>query len=169
MKSDFPRMTKVDIRINTGKSNTFDLAFRKPAWAESVEILLKGKRVTPHEKDGYLHVKRRWEGTSDIHVRFVSGYRVISWPLKNPVGVGVFDGPLCLGLADDRADADATWTLVTDRAGVLQLDPAGRPLVMDSTGARLPLLEPVGSRWLTPDVQDPVQRKILFKSSVLIH
>ena len=168
MTSDFPRMTAVEIKLNTGQPTKFDLAFRKPAWADSMEILLNDRPVAHSEKGGYLHIARNWKGTSDIHVRLVSGYRVIPWPVKNPVGVAIFNGPLCLGLPDDRAAASSSWTLVTDPAGVPQFDPNGRPLVMDSTGVKQPLLEPVGSRWLTPDTQDPVRRRILFKSSVSI-
>ena len=168
MTSDFPRMSQATVKLRAEKPIRYDLALRKPVWAESMEILVNNKKITPLEKGGYLHITKRWKGTTEVRIRFVSGYRVIPWPVKNPIGVAIFNGPLCLGLADDRAAAGSTWTLVTDQAGVLQFDPSGRPLVMDSTGVKQPLLEPVGSRWLTPDTQDPVRRRILFKSSVSI-
>lgn len=165
---DFPRMSKAEIKLSTDKSVKYDLALRKPAWADSVEILINNKSVRSDEEGGYLHIKRRWHGTSVVQIRFVSGYRIFPWPKNNPVGVAIYDGPLCMGLPCDRANVDAGWILMTDDTGLPVLDTAGRPQVSDSAGIRQTWLEPVGSRWLDPDVREPLRRRILYRSYLLL-
>ncbi|MCX6223710.1 MAG: glycoside hydrolase family 127 protein [Bacteroidia bacterium] len=137
IKSDFPRMSQAAIKLRTGKPIRYDLALRKPAWAESMEILVNSEKITPCEEGGYLHINKRWKGTTEIQIRFISGHRIVPWPAGKPVGVALYDGPLCLGMPADNSSSDVIWSK----------------------------LEPVGSRWLTHQVKEPVKMRILFHST----
>jgi hypothetical protein len=87
----------------------------------------------------------------------------VPWPVTKPVGVGVFDGPLCLALPAAAGDLDASWSVLVDGSGRLLPDPHGRPQVVDPSG-RSASLEPVSAGWLIPDAKDPVRRRILFRT-----
>jgi len=137
MTGDFPRMSQVTLKLNTDKPVRYDLALRKPSWAGSMEIRINNEKISPREQGGYLHISRRWKGTTEIGIRFVSGHREVPWPAANPAWVALYDGPLCLGLPADSSSSDVCWSG----------------------------LQPVGSGWLTHQVQEPAKKRILFKSA----
>ena len=165
ISGDFPAMNQAEIKVATDVPIRFDLALRKPSWAGSMEVFLNAKRIDCEEKGGYFHIDRRWKKNSMVRVQFANSYRTILWPVAKPSGVAVFKGPLCLSLPGDKADVSGTWTLVMDNNGKLKLNDNHQPVAKDTTGNLIVPLEPVGSRWLDPDTQEPLRRRILFTKS----
>ena len=164
VSGDFPRMSQAKIRVavNPGPRR-LTLALRVPAWAEAAEVTCGGKLVTVPVSGRRLLVRREWKGETDVEIALRASPRVVPWPPDRPVGVAVFDGPLCLGLPSDAGDVSLAWAVLVDAAGRPQLDAAGRPLISDPHGRVQSPLEPVSARWLLPDVKDPIRRRVLFQ------
>ena len=164
ISSDFPRLSRVRIRVISTEGRKFALALRIPAWAEAAEVSCGGNLVTKRETGTRLLVARRWRGVTDVDIEFRAGVRLVPWPPGKPSGTGVFDGPLCLGLPADAADVEASWEILTDDSGRPRLDAQGRAQVADRSGLVIHALEPVSARWLLPDVRNPMRRRILFST-----
>ncbi|MFH0760936.1 MAG: beta-L-arabinofuranosidase domain-containing protein [Bacteroidota bacterium] len=164
ISGDFPAMNQAEISLRTDSPVKFDLALRKPVWAGSMDVFLNDRRIECKEHGGYLHLDRHWKKNTTVRIQFANSYRIIPWPIEKPSGEAVFKGPLCLSLTSDKADINGTWTLVLDNNGKLKLNDNLQPMVTDSTGNLIIPLKPVGSCWLYPDTQEPLKRRILFKS-----
>jgi DUF1680 family protein len=164
ISSDFPRLTKVRVRVICSPRREFALALRIPVWAEAAEVTCGGVLVTKAQTGTRLIIKRRWSGETDVDIEFRAGVRLVPWPPGKPSGSGVFDGPLCLGLPADAADLNASWALLVDDSGRPRLDAQGRPQVADPSGLLTHALEPISARWLLPDAKDPTRRRILFST-----
>jgi hypothetical protein len=162
VRSDFPRMSEVRLRIECPEPRDFTLALRVPAWAEAAEVWCGGERVTKPATGRRVLISRTWAGRTDVDIDFKAGLRLEPWPPEGPLGVGVFDGPLCLGFPATAGDVEAPWAVLVDRSGRPLLDVAGRPQAIDPSMRALVPLEPVSSGWLLPDAVDPVEWRILF-------
>lgn len=163
IRGDFPRMSESRVRIECAEPRRFTLALRIPAWVEAAEIWCGGERVESPVRGGRVLISRAWAGTTDVEIAFRSGLRLVPWPVEKPIGVRVFDGPLCLALPATAGDLNASWAVLVDGSGRLLPDPNGRPQVIDPLG-RAASLEPVSAGWLLPDAKDPVRRRILFST-----
>jgi hypothetical protein len=80
--------------------------------------------------------------------------------------VALFDGPLCLGLSSETADVNLPWAVLVDAAGQPVLNNEGRPQVIEPSGRTVKTLEPIGARWLTPDVRNPARKCVLFQTKI---
>ncbi|MBN2579618.1 MAG: glycoside hydrolase family 127 protein [Pirellulales bacterium] len=163
ISGDFPRMSKAQIRVECTKPQSFTLALRIPPWSRSMKVTCNGVPVAMPEKGNRVLLKREWKGISTIYVDFAIELRLVSWPARNPKGVAVFDGPLCLGLSSDSADLALPWTVAVDAAGRPVVDAQGRPQVVDPSGNKK-LIEPINSKWQDPDVKNPARWRILFRT-----
>ena len=165
--SDFPRMSKVQIRVLSERPQAFTLALRAPRWAKDMRVRCDGAAVEEHPADGSLRLARTWQSRTTIDITFTSGLRTVPWPADKPKGVALFDGPLCLGLSAKVADVDLPWALLADASGRPHLDGAGRPELTDPNGKTVATLEPICDHWLEPDVRDPIRRRVLFQTKVV--
>jgi DUF1680 family protein len=161
ISGDFPRMTKVRIRVVCEKPRTFTLALRIPSWADAAIVTRDVNDIQTVAGHRAL-ISREWSGAQNVEIRFESKVRTMPWPAKDAKGVAVFDGPLCLGLSSDKANVDLPWTVLIDSAGSLTLDNDGRPQAVEPTSGESMRLEPINSRWLTPDAKNPARQRILF-------
>jgi len=159
---DFPRLNEVRIRLESAEPRHLTLALRVPAWAETAQVKCDGEPVDSSVTGGRVLLSRTWKGESDVEIEFKSGLRLVPWPAQKPLGVGVFDGPLCLGLPASAGDVDLPWAVVVDSSGRPSLDAQGRPRIVDPSGRLLAGLVPVSADWLIPDAKDPIRRRILF-------
>ena len=165
ISGDFPQTSRVRVRVATcGERRKFTLALRIPAWVEAAEVTCDGELVTVPVTGRRLLIRRAWKGETDVEIAFRFRPRLVPWPPEKPIGTGVFDGPICLGLPADAGDVSQAWTVLVDKAGRPRLDAGGRPLVSDASGLGKCLLEPVSARWLLPDVKDPIRRRVLFST-----
>jgi hypothetical protein len=163
IRGDFPRMSEARVRVACAEPRRFTLALRVPAWVEAAEVWCGGERVQTPVRGGRALISRAWAGTTDVDIAFKSGLRLVPWPEAKPLGVGVFDGPLCLCLPATAGDLDASWSALVDGSGRLLLDAVGCPQVIDPSG-RAASLESLSAGWLLPDAKDPVLRRILFST-----
>ena len=163
ISSDFPRMTTARIRVECEKPQEFTLALRVPSWANLVAVKCLGAHTGISADGRRALLPRKWKGASTVVAEFLTEVRTVSWPLKNPKGVAVFDGPLCMGLSSSAANVDVPWTVRLDASGQPLLDRAGRPQVIEPLSKTVKPLEPINSRWLTPDEKDPARWRILFR------
>jgi hypothetical protein len=168
ISSDFPRMTKVRIRVECEKPQKFTLALRTPEWASSLDVfadkvVLDDLDTASSARNPRLRLSREWKGTTDVDIKFPAKVCVVPRFWRNTKDVTVVDGPLCLGLSSSEADIDLPWAVKLDAAGKPALDAAGRPQVVDPTGKTTKPLEPINSKWLTPDEKDPARWRILFR------
>jgi hypothetical protein len=160
--SDFPKMTRVRIHVACDKQQAFTLALRIPPWARSMRVQHDGVEVQMPEKGRRVLLSGKWAGKTIVDVEFINATRIVRWPVKKPEGVAVFDGPLCLGLSSSTAKVDLAWAVPVDASGRPMLD-HGRPLVVEPSGRVTKPLQPINSRWLTPDAKDPARWRILFQ------
>ena len=162
--SDFPRLTKARIRVQCETPQSLSLALRIPPWCRSMKLKCDGQEVEPPNAGRRVRVSRTWNASTLIDIQFVTELRVVPWPSKEPKGMAVFDGPLCLGLSSEAADVDLPWAVLVDADGRLVLDREGRPQVVEPSGRIVKTLEPISARWLTPDVKNPARKRVLFQS-----
>ncbi|NLE39043.1 MAG: hypothetical protein GX621_13555, partial [Pirellulaceae bacterium] len=176
IESDFPRMRRAKITVRregegeveeTGeragdRAGEFDLALRVPSWARRVRVECAGQRVEREPDKGRVVLRRDWAGHEVVLVEFIASPRFVSWPKNEPLGVAVFDGPLCLGLSSAEVDVDRRWTIERDARGNPSLDEQGRPTAVDASDGRAAALRPIGDDWLVPDTRDPRRYRVLF-------
>ncbi len=161
---DFPRMTKARIRVECAKPQTFTLALRIPPWNGTTIVKRDGVDFKPTVNGRRMLLTREWKDVTNVDIQFISAVRTVPWPAKDPQGVAVFDGPLCLGLSSDTADVDLPWAVIVDAANRPILDAAGRPQAIEPSSQKRCVLEPINAHWLTPDVNNPARRRILFRT-----
>jgi DUF1680 family protein len=164
ISSDFPRMTKARIRVECRKPQSLALALRIPPWARSTRVTCDGVQAETPQAGRRVRLSRTWGTSTVIDIEFVASLRTVAWPTKEPKGVGVFDGPLCLGLSSETADVDLPWAVLVKASGQVVPDGEGRPQVAQPSGPTVHALEPIFARWLTPDVKDPARQRILFQT-----
>jgi DUF1680 family protein len=164
ISSDFPRMTKACLLVKCDKPQSFSLALRIPTWTRSMRVQCDGSPVETPKAGRRVVLNRTWKGTTRIDITFENELRTVSWPLKNPKGTAVFDGPLCLGLSSDSADVKLPWAVPLDAAGRPIPDSQGRPQVINPADGTSKTLEPINSKWLTPEVKNPARWRVLFQT-----
>ena len=81
--------------------------------------------------------------------------------------VGVFDGPLCLGLSSAEANVDGDWEIATSADGKPVVRPSGRPAIIGEKGEADVLLRPIADDWQSPDLHNPHRIRVLFKTKVI--
>ncbi len=169
ISSDFPRMTKVRIRVECEKPQEFTLALRTPEWAQSFHLFTEKDRPNDLGAPGVditggpVRLSRRWKGAAEVDIDIAHAVRADALPPGGMRLAAIFDGPLCMGLSSSMANVDLPWAVKLDAAGKPALDAAGRPQVVDPSSKTTKPLEPINSRWLTPDEKDPARWRILFQ------
>ena len=166
ISSDFPRLTNTRIRVECQKAETHSLALLIPPWARAMKVKCNGLEVAQPKAGRRVLLSRTWRASTTIDVEFVAGLRIVFWPAKEPKGVALFDGPLCLGLSSEAADVNLPWAVLVDAAGQPVLNNEGRPQVIEPSGRTVKTLEPIGARWLTPDVRNPARKRVLFQTKI---
>lgn len=164
MRSDFPRMTKATIRVECQQPTQFSLALRIPPWAASMQVKCAGRAVEQSRTGRRIVLGRTWQGTALLDVELGGSLRTVPWPAQEPKGVAVFDGPLCLGLSSSAVDVDLPWAVRVDTSGKLVLDGQGRPQASEPSGRTTNAFAPISGPWLTPDVQNPARKRVLFQT-----
>jgi DUF1680 family protein len=164
ISGDFPRMTKAHIRVVCETPQTFALALRIPPWADSMTVECNGAAVETPKNSRRVLISRQWSGAAEVATEFAHKVRTVPWPARNPKGAAIFDGPLCFGLASDKANVDLPWTVLVDAAGRPTLDKDGRPQAIELSAGTPVALAPVSSRWLTPEAKDPARQRIMFQT-----
>ena len=164
MSGDFPRLTRAQIRVQSEQPQSLSLALRIPPWARAMKVKCDGLEVEQPNAGRRVLVSRTWKASTTIDIEFVTGPRVVPWTAKEPKGVAVFDGPLCLGLSSEVADLTLPWAVLVDGANRPISDGSGRPQVAAASGGTLNALEPIGANWLTPDVRNPARKRVLFQT-----
>jgi DUF1680 family protein len=164
ISSDFPRMTKAQIRVVCEKPQTFSLALRIPPWAGSMKVTCEGKPVKAPPAGRRVVLSRTWRGATLVDIEFGGGLRVVPWPDSGAKTAALFDGPLCLGLSSDSADVDLPWTVLVNTSGQLVLGNDGRPQVTEPSGRISSALVPIGANWLSPEVKNPARNRVLFQT-----
>lgn len=164
ISADFPRLTRAQIRLQSEKPQFFSLALRIPPWARAMKVKCDGLEVEHPDGGRRVLISRTWKTSTTIDIELVTGLRVVSWPAKEPKGVAVFDGPLCLGLSSEVADVTLPWAVLVDGANQPIPDGGGRAQVAEASGRTLKTLEPIGARWLTPEVKNPARKRVLFQT-----
>ncbi|HLA85928.1 MAG TPA: beta-L-arabinofuranosidase domain-containing protein, partial [Thermoguttaceae bacterium] len=162
--SDFPRMSRATVTVRTAEPTRFALSLRVPRWADRVLIDFPGKRIERTPDEGRIALLHTWTGETPVAIEFISSPRLVAWPPKKPLGVAMFDGPLCLGLSSDAADVKLPWTVMLDEDGTPALDAQGRPQVVDPSGDHVQPLFPIAADWLVPDTKNPRRYRVLFES-----
>jgi DUF1680 family protein len=164
ISGDFPRMKKAQIRVQCEKPQSLALALRIPPWANSMKVKCDGLEVEQPNAGRRVLLSRIWKDSATVDIEFVAAVRLVAWPAREPKGVAVFDGPLCLGLSSEVADVTLPWAVLVDGANQPIPDGSGRPQVADASGRTLTALEPIGAQWLTPDVRNPARKRVLFQT-----
>ncbi len=164
MTGDFPRMTRARIRVECEKPASFSLALRIPPWATSMQVKCDGVPVDQPKTGRRVVLTRRWKGATLLDLELGGGLRTARWPAGGAKRVALFDGPLCLGLSSAAVDVDLPWAVLVDASGQPVLDPQGRPQAGDPSGHKTSAFAPVGTAWLTPDVQNPARKRVLFQT-----
>ncbi|MBE7560449.1 glycoside hydrolase family 127 protein [bacterium] len=160
--SDYPRLSCAGVAVECSRARTFAVRLRAPAWAESVTVLLNGKKIKPRRESGRLVVSRRWKSGDVLQLVFDGGLRIVPAPNLPPGKVALFDGPLCLALSSADADVSRAWRLVTDADGRPLHDGGGRFQLDDGERTAWLPLSPVGDDWTHPDVFNPHRLRIVF-------
>jgi rhamnogalacturonyl hydrolase YesR len=164
ISSDFPRMTKAQLRVKCEKPETISLALRRPPWAQDIKVTCDGAVIDAPSDKHRVFVGRARATSATIDVQFVAGLRVVPVPEEDTKAYAIFDGPLCLGLPGETADVNLAWALLVRDSMIPALNGQGRPQVNDpSSGRTLSNLEPISANWLKPDVKNPARMRVLFQ------
>jgi uncharacterized protein len=101
-KTDFPFEQQSRLRIR-GRSGTFDLNLRIPAWARTgVRVTVNGQAVTgPFTPGSYLRISRSWQDGDLVKIDFPFQLRVEK-TLDDPAIQSLFYGPINLVARDPR-------------------------------------------------------------------
>lgn len=159
---DFPRMSRASIRIWCAGRTELTLALRNHSGSDGLTAAVGGRTFELPASGGRVLIRRSWESGDTVDLRFKNRVRLVPVPGRGPDRVAIFDGPLCLGLPDSSADVDASWDALAGPNGLPALDGAGRPLVAGPGGTRTASLVPVAGDWLSPDVNNPRRRRVVF-------
>ena len=163
--SDFPRTSHATVAVHCDTPAQFALRLRVPAWVESGTITVDGKTKPLPKGHRRVVVEREWRSGDTVELRFDAGLRLVRWPAADSALVAVFDGPLCLGLSSAVADVNTYRRLLVGADGRPVTDAQGRPVLVSADGRRLAGLAPVADDWLTPDVHDPNDIRVLFEET----
>lgn len=70
-ETDFPWKPEIKITISAKEPVEGDIAVRKPGWSRTAAMCIDGKAWKGEEEDdGYLHIRRVWEGDVVIDITF---------------------------------------------------------------------------------------------------
>jgi DUF1680 family protein len=172
-------MSRVKIRIECEKPEACKLELRIPSWAHPKMIKNNGLAMSPSASGKRILLTPKEKGVSMCEIDLGGKLRLVPWPpvssdapinipllSKEKRSVAVFDGPLCLGLANDQPSIDLPWSVLVDADGHMLLDSQGRPQAIEPTSRTVKPLEPINSGWLAPDVKNPTRRRILFQFKI---
>lgn len=167
LTGDFPRMSRARIRVWCEGRREFTLALRNHSGSDGLAAAVKGKTFRLPDGARRVLIRRTWESGDTVDLRFDTRVRFVAGSGGEPAKVAIFDGPLCLGLSDARADVDAAWTARVGAGGGPELDGEGRPLIVGPSGMPIAPLAPVAEDWQAPDVHNPRRWRILFGKSAV--
>ena len=90
-ETNYPFDFELSFSIEVAQPVEFELAFRKPAWVDAFHL---DGEYDWHEVNGLIIIKKSWQGSERIHLRFEAGVKV------NPFGGEAYlsYGPLLFAL-----------------------------------------------------------------------
>jgi len=91
-ETDYPRESKVTLRISPDHAEEFTLALRIPHWSERTSVIVNGVAVEGVVSGQYLKLKRKWQASDTIEIDF--DFRLHYWVHGNGY---------------DYADYEAEW------------------------------------------------------------
>lgn len=163
ISSDFPRMTRARIQVESAQPQPLSLALRVPPWARAMNVRCDGMPVDTSKPGRRVLLSLARSTSTLVDIDFIADVPVVVRPAGGAKGVALFDGPLCLGLSSRLADVDLPWSVLVDASGRPILNGEGRPQVANSSGSVTDALEPISAGWLTPDVRNPARRRVVFQ------
>lgn len=96
LETDFPRSDRATLQLTADAPTDATLRLRRPSWAHGMTIDVEGFQIAAEpEADGYIRVRRRWEGTTTLTVRFELQLRAEPLPDGSP-WVSYLYGPVVL-------------------------------------------------------------------------
>jgi hypothetical protein len=162
MESDFPRMRRAILTVDTSRPAAIEIRLRVPRWAETMAVDVNGADVDARRENGRLCIRRVWHAGDVVGIQFKSGLRLVRWPKADSSLAAVFDGPLCLGLSSADGDVDGGFKLLLGADGRLEPGPDGRPQLVGSQGLALAMLRPIAEEWQSPELSNPHRVRVLF-------
>jgi hypothetical protein len=66
--TNYPWDGDIQLRLQTDKPTTFDLALRIPDWCRSFRVDVNGTPVTASPVKGYIHLGREWANGDEVHL-----------------------------------------------------------------------------------------------------
>ena len=66
--TEYPKLGKVEIKINIDKAETFKILLRNPAWSENTIVLVNNNRVEVN--NGYIEIIKEWSNSDKIILDF---------------------------------------------------------------------------------------------------
>ena len=141
-ETDFPASDRVRLTLAMKKPQRFALYLRRPAWTDSVEVMVNGRSVAaPAYTAGFLTVTRRWRNGDAVEIRTPMHLRSESMP-DNPDRIALLFGPIVLAgqLGDTLPDPvyGTPVLLTTERDPSAWIQPADAPLTFRTAGAGTP-------------------------------
>ena len=121
--TDYPIGDTVRIALTPGRSETFPLRLRIPAWSAKTVVEINGHREPQPAPGAWRSLRREWRAGDVVSVQFDMSARLVSAP-GDARHAAVVRGPLVLA-RDARlgAGVDDQAPLRTDPAGQVALEP----------------------------------------------
>jgi DUF1680 family protein len=166
IESDFPRTSHAVVTVHCDKPLKSVLRLRVPAWASGADAKLNGEPGAGRFRSGRIVIDRRWRSGDRVEIAFAGSFRLVHWPDTGSKTVGLYDGPLCLGLSSADADVDAFDRILVKPGEGGAAEPAltaeGKAQAADGAGHVVTALRPIAEDWLSPDVKNPHRLRVLF-------
>jgi hypothetical protein len=94
-ETDYPFNESIRLVFECKERVNFPLRLRIPAWCDSPEIRLNGRRLSNIAEGRYYKILREWDAGDIVELRFPMGIRVSSW-INNSISIE--RGPLVFAL-----------------------------------------------------------------------
>ena len=100
----FPYSNESTIVINSGQQKKFNIAIRKPLWAEKFTLLMNGKVYPlPTTQDRYVMINKKWKKGDKITITFETKLRLENLP-DGSNWKAFLTGPIVLAAKTSQAD-----------------------------------------------------------------
>lgn len=105
VEADLLRSDTAVVTVEATEPAHLGLRLRRPGWALGMDVEVDGGRADAAEEDGYLVVRRTWDGVHTVTVRFTTA--IVAEPLPDgSAWVAYRRGPVVLATRDGDEDLD---------------------------------------------------------------
>lgn len=128
-ETKYPFEEAIQFTVRPERAVTFPLYLRIPAWCQTAQVSVNGKRVKVKAEAGkYVRLEREWRGTETVTLELPMAVSLRQWP-RNNGSVSVDYGPLTFSLKiGERYDRhDSTKTAIGDSSWQSSADPSKWP------------------------------------------